>query len=167
MANINKACAFIRRWEGGYSDHPSDKGGCTMAGVTLATYRRFYGSHLTCADLLHITAEQWAHIFRVGYWDKIRADQIENDSVATLCADWVYMSGTGAIKRIQKAVGVEADGVVGRVTLAAINKDPYLTFVNIVAARERQFYDIVARNPSQRVFLRGWLNRLHSHLYTP
>ena len=35
MANINVLAPFILSWEGGYVNHPSDKGGATKYGVTL------------------------------------------------------------------------------------------------------------------------------------
>lgn len=30
---------FILRWEGGFSDHPADRGGATNKGVTLSTFQ--------------------------------------------------------------------------------------------------------------------------------
>ena len=87
MANYLLLVPKIKQWEGGYSNHPMDTGGPTMKGVTLATYRRFYGASKTSEDLKKITDQQWASIFKVGYWDKLRADSIVNQSIADICVD--------------------------------------------------------------------------------
>lgn len=166
MAEITKIIPHIKRWEGGYVCHPNDKGGCTNMGVTLATFRSFYGVKRTCADLRDLTTEQWAHIFRAGYWDILKGDAIANDSLALLCVDWCYMSGAkNAIKRIQTAIGTTADGIVGKKTLAILNGMPMECFAKIWNARYFHFKGICERDPSQRVFLKGWLNRLNSIRY--
>lgn len=166
MANIRLIVPHIKRWEGGYVCHPNDRGGCTNMGVTLATYRSFYGVKKTCADLQGLTEREWIHIFRAGYWDALKADRIENDSLALLCVDWCYMSGTkNAITRIQTAIGTTPDGIVGSKTLAILNGMPMECFAKIWNARYFHFKSIVERNPSQGVFLKGWLNRLNSIKY--
>ena len=34
MANASELMPFIHKWEGGYSNHPHDRGGETMYGIT-------------------------------------------------------------------------------------------------------------------------------------
>ncbi len=95
MASAKKAIPNILRWEGGYSSHSADTdGGCTMKGITLITFRRYYGKGKTCDDLKRITDDQWYHIFRAGYWDRLNGDKIENQSIADLCVDMCWGSGT-------------------------------------------------------------------------
>ena len=58
-------------------------------------------------------------------------------------------------------LGVDADGVVGTKTLAAINgQDPETLFKALKARREQHFRNIAANNPSSQQFLTGWLRRL-------
>ena len=40
MADINILAQFILSFEGGFSNHPADKGGATNKGVTIATWRQ-------------------------------------------------------------------------------------------------------------------------------
>jgi hypothetical protein len=80
--------------EGGWSNNPNDKGGCTMAGVTIGTYRQYYGANKTCNDLKNISDAQWNKIMRT-YWDAWRADEINNKSIAYLLVDWLYMGVYG------------------------------------------------------------------------
>ena len=111
---------FILRWEGGFSDHPADRGGATNKGVTLSTFQQFYGADRTADDLRAMTDEQWLRIFREGYWNRWQADRIASQSLANLLVDWVWASGSHGITRPQRILGVEADGIVGEQTLAAL-----------------------------------------------
>lgn len=167
MADINKLIPIIKKFEGGYASHPADTdGGCTMRGVTLITFRRYYGKDKTCADLRKITDEQWLHIFKTGYWDKMKADDIKNQSIANLCVDMLYGSGGIAIKKIQRVLGVTADGIVGKITLAAINNANQMDLFNRLKEMRRiWFLNIVKAQPKKAVFIKGWLNRLATYTF--
>mgnify|MGYP002949897228 CR=1 FL=1 len=39
MARIEILSPFILSWEGGFTNHPADKGGATNKGVTIATWK--------------------------------------------------------------------------------------------------------------------------------
>lgn len=166
MAKAELLIPKIIRWEGGFVNDPDDAGGATNKGVTLATFRKFYGAEATVQQLKRITDEQWLHIFEVGYWNIFKADDINDQSVANMCVDWLYNSGVAAIKRVQKIVGVVDDGIVGPKTIGAINaKEAKPLFFQIRAARIA-FVETIARNkPSQRKFLQGWKNRILSFDY--
>lgn len=161
MADFDKFAPLLRRLEAGFSDHPDDKGGATMDGVTLRVFREHYGQSRTADDLKAITPEQWRHIMKTGYWDRCSADRISSQSVAEITADWCVNSGPVAIRKVQELVDVRPDGIAGAQTIAGINaRNPRELFDRIKSAR-RQFYTaIVRRNPRQRVFMPGWMNRL-------
>ena len=167
MADYKKLIPIIKRWEGGYVNHPLDKGGCTNSGVTISAYRYAFGKSKTCEDLKNMKEEEWEYIFKTNYWDRWKADEINNQSVANICVDYVWASGVYGIKYIQQILGVTADGIVGKKTLAALNgyKNQKLLFEKIWARRKYHFETIVKRNPSQKVFLRGWLRRLDAFKY--
>ena len=149
---------FFKKWEGGYVNHPLDYGGCTNMGVTIKTFKRYFGEEKTCEDLKNITDDEWYTIFEDGYYKPSKADKIEDDKVALLVVDFCWNSGTKtAIKRIQKCLGVPDDGIVGKVTLNALNAD---CFDKLFEMRKEFYQTIVNNRPSQQVFLKGWLNRL-------
>lgn len=167
MANAELMVPFIRKWEGGYVNDPDDSGGCTMAGITIGTYRKYYGSKKTCRDLKFITQKEWLHIFKKGYWDKMKADQIENQSVAQLCVDMCWGSGPiTSIKKIQSAIGVTADGIVGPKTLAALNSCPETIF-NILWNMRKEWLEKIAQKGNNKKFLKGWMNRLNDIKFQP
>ncbi len=187
MANIEKYIPILFRWEAGinmksgetieqafnrakktgWSDDPLDTGGATMIGVTLGTYRsycKYKGRKIpNKQDLKNITYKEWRDIVHSMYWSKWKADLIENQHVANMIVDWVWASGQGiGIKRVQKILGVTADGIVGPKTLAAVNNaDPKQLFDKVYNARAAHFNAIVAAKPSQKKWLKGWMNRIN------
>lgn len=132
-----------------------------MKGVTLRAYQEHFGTHKTINDLKNISYGDWQHIMKSAYWDKCRADEICSQSVAEIAVDWCVNSGVVGIRRVQEIVGAKPDGVVGTITLSLINcSDPKMLFDRIMAARKQFYVNIVKRNPSQKVFMNGWMNRL-------
>ena len=163
MADKNKLIPIIKKWEGGYSDNPNDRGGATNSGVTLAVYQSVYGKSKTKNDLKKMTNDQWNYIFTKLYWNKWKADDIKNQSIANILVDWVWMSGTSTIKKIQSLFGLTADGIVGNKTISYINSHDQEEVFNKIWNRRKQFYEsLVNNNPSQKVFLKGWMNRLNT-----
>lgn len=167
MATAATLTTWIKKWEGGFVNDPFDRGGATNKGITIATFRHYYGEEMTVADLKAMTDDQWQHIFEVGYWAPWQADKIDSQPVANICVDWAWASGTKtAIREVQKLLGVDVDGIVGPKTLAAINDAaPRELFDKIKEARLAFVRGIVLRNPSQARFSRGWTNRINDIKY--
>ena len=158
-----KTISFIKKWEGGYAEIPGDKGGATNSGITLSTFQFYYGKTKTKLDLKKMTQSQWQYIFEKGFWNKIQCDKINDDSVKMIFCDWYWASGNYAVKHVQKLAGVTDDGVVGPKTLEAINKiNGKEMFTKIKNDRVSFVNSIVEKNPSQKKFLKGWLNRINS-----
>lgn len=160
MANAELMAPWIKKWEGGYVNDPDDRGGCTNTGITIAVYRKYYGSTKTCSDLKKITDEQWLHIFKTGYWNKMKADDIKSQAVAELCVQMCWGSGpVTAIKKIQLTLGTTADGVVGPKTLALLNQDEDKVFSKLYDMRMIWLANIATQGNNCK-FLKGWINRL-------
>jgi lysozyme family protein len=161
MAEFKEYAPKLLEIEGGFVDHPEDRGGVTNLGITLTTYRQYCGQDKTIKDLLNMSYGTWCNIMKDLYWDKCLADQIENQAVAEITVDWCVNSGLQGLRKVQEIAGVKPDGIAGPKTLAAINgSDPKELFDRIMAARNLFYENIVKKNPSQRVFLKGWKNRL-------
>ena len=100
-------------------------------------------------------------VLKPHYWDRWKADDIRNQSVANILVDWLYNSGSQGIKIPQRLLSVADDGIVGPETLGAVNAaDQKKFFDSVLSAREAYYRDLVIRKPSQRKFLKGWMNRL-------
>ena len=166
MADFKELIPFILKWEGGFVNDPLDAGGETNKGVTLTTFRQYFGKERTVNELKAISEEQWIYIFKAGFWNKWRADEIESQSVADILVDWYWMSGAWGIKIPQRLLGVVDDGVVGVKTLAALNDaKPRKLFYEIKAARIQYYDDIIAKTPTNERFRKGWMNRLNEMKY--
>lgn len=185
MAKVESIVPFILKWETGttgigltneqlfekaklkgFANDPDDLGGATMCGVTLATFteycRRKGYPRPTIVRLKAITYKEWLEILKTMFWDKWKADQINNESIALILVDWVWGSGKYGITIPQKAIGVTADGIVGPKTIAAVNaKDPKQLFDLIRKERLAYIERICRSRPTNLKYKRGWLNRLN------
>lgn len=169
MANISILAPWILSFEGGYSNHPLDKGGPTNRGVTLSTWRSVghdldADGDIDSDDVRLITdRDMISCVLRPHYWNRWKADAIRSQSIANIVVDWVWASGRPGISEVQRILGVTPDGVVGPKTLQAVNSaDPVKLFDRIKGARLRFIADIMKRSPSQKVFLKGWTRRIES-----
>lgn len=174
MADIYKLAPFILKWEGGFVNDPVDKGGATNMGVTIGTWRsvgydKDGDGDIDVDDLCRLTKEDVIErVLRPHYWNRWRADEINNQSVANILVDWVWASGAHGIRRPQRILGVTADGIVGPKTIAAVNSmDPMELHFRIKNDRIRFIDEICKKNPSQERFRRGWLNRINELVYKP
>lgn len=173
MANFDKFFTTLLKHEGGWVDHPLDRGSATNYGITIGEwlrsgYDKDKDGDIDKWDLKKITPEDAKPIAKRKYWDKINGDVIKSQSVAEFLMDWAYLSGSSrAIKKVQEILGLTVDGVIGTKTITAINStEPKILFTKLKESREKFFYAIVANNPSQKVFLKGWLNRNNSFKFT-
>ena len=174
MADFKILGTALRSWEGGFVNDPDDAGGATMRGITLSTYtayRKKKGRPApTVADLKAITDTEWWDCFKTMYWDIWRADEIKSQAVANICVNWGWGSGpVAAVKAVQSALGLKADGAVGPLTLAALNKSHRLyeyrvVFNRIKAARAAQLLT-AAKKGNNAKFLDGWLRKWEGFHY--
>lgn len=159
----------LKKWEGGYAGNIDGKT-CTMKGVTLETFRQYYGANKSCNDLRNISDEQWNHIFKDGFWDKWRADEINNQSIANLLVDWLYNSGPKhGIGKPQEVLGLPQTYKVTDKEINAINSYPNQRelFQKFWDRRKKFFTDIAnCPNGEKCKFLKGWLNRLNDFSYS-
>lgn len=167
MADYRKLIPFILKFEGGYVNDPADSGGPTNKGVTLNTFRSVYGRTKTINDLKHMTENEWRHIYKSLYWDKCKADDIADQSIANMLVDFAWHSGvTTAVKKLQKIVGVTSDGICGVQTIGAINsRYAPETFNLLKAARMRYLQGVVKNKHSQARFMYGWTKRVNAIEY--
>jgi len=166
MADITKLSPIILKWEGGFCNDPKDKGGATNMGVTIATwkaqgYDKDKDKDIDVNDLKLLTKADFEFMLK-KYWDKWKADNINNQSVANILVDWAWGSGKWGIIIPQRILKVQDDGIVGQQTLSVLNNvNQKGLFDRIFEERQKFLNGIVKNNPSQKRFIKGWLNRLN------
>lgn len=164
---------IVLPWEGKeFVNDPADSGGPTKLGVTISTWRSMgydkdKDGDIDVDDLKLITADDSGMIAKKGYWDKWKADQIKTQGIANMLVDWYWGSGYHGIEIPQRVLGVDPDGKVGNITLAAINNYPDQAdlFNKIKQARVGFINQIVKDRPKNKRFLKGWMNRINSIKY--
>ena len=177
--NIEDLIDAVIDREGGYADHPADRGGATRWGVTEARAR----ADGYDGDMRHFTRAQAASIYRRLYWLLPRFDRVAlraPDIAAELFDTGVNMGpavATGFLQRALNALNrgatdfpdLATDGQVGPVTLAAL--DAFLLTRNgrgeqvllkaIEALQGERYVALAERRPANEAFLYGWLaNRI-------
>ena len=147
----------ILHHEGGYVNHPKDPGGETNLGVTKRVYEEFGGTK----DMKELTVEDVAPIYKKGYWDKMKGDDLP--SGLDLCVfDFGVNAGPGrSAKYLQTMIGTVADGGIGPNTLKAV--DAYVEEHGIEKAVEnfqeaRQGY--YEKLSTFDTFGKGWTRRV-------
>ncbi len=171
MAKLDPLAKFILSFEGGYVNDPKDRGGATNMGVTIATwkaqgYDKNGDGKIDVKDLRLISVADAINIMRKNYWNRWKADQINNQSLANTLVDWVWGSGKNGIVIPQQMLGVTADGIVGPNTIKALNDVYAPAFFEKLRKRRLQYIDnIIRSNPSQKRFQAGWYRRINAINY--
>ncbi len=155
--NFNSSLSLVLVHEGGFSDHPQDPGGATMKGVTLETFQRFFGADQTVAALKNITQEQLSLVYRSGYWNKCKGDQLPAGLDYSVF-DAAVNSGPGSAGRfLQAALGIPQDGAIGQNTLAAIANTQAPTLITGVCDQRLAF---LQKLNTFSTFGKGWSKRV-------
>lgn len=172
MAQFEQFFPMLMKFEGGYVNDPDDHGGATKWGVTLAEWiRNGYDKNgdgvINANDIKLLTQADAAKIAKPLYWDQVKGDQINSQSIAEFLCDFAYNSGTGtAIKKLQQVLGVAVDGVIGNQTLSVLNAGSQKNIFEVYKQSRIDFVNaIVKNNPSQEKFLKGWLSRINSFCF--
>ena len=155
--NFDQAFTKLLGHEGGFSNHPDDKGGATMYGVTEQVARQ----NGYAGPMKDMTLKYAKVIYRRLYWDAVRADELPEE-VRFSVFDAAVNSGTSrAIKWLQQAVSIEDDGVLGSVTLAAAR----IAIPGITATRINGIRLLFMTNqPNWGAFGKGWARRIAGNL---
>lgn len=147
--------------EGGYVNHKNDKGGETNFGISKRSYPD--------VDIKNLTVEQAKDIYYRDFWQKGPYDKLACGPLAEKVFNTAVNAGNSrAFKLLQQAANacgakLVIDGVVGPKTIAAINSlDGKEVLEQYRIEQANFYYSIVARDPNQRVFLKGWLARAAS-----
>jgi lysozyme family protein len=176
MADFSAAIKVILGHEGGLSDHPLDHGGVTNFGLTIpflngnADPNKFVGHPLpwTREDILHMTIPLAVAIYKESIWDRNQYGLIEDTLVATKAFDMaVNMGEVQGEKLVQRAVNATGytpalmvDGNFGPKSFAAINSLSRDVLLPEIVKQQKLFYQrIIERDPSQKVFEHGWMDR--------
>ena len=139
--NFELALRFLFPAEGGYSNHKADKGGATNLGVTQGTYNAWLKAKgLPNKDVRQITHDEAVQIYRDNYYTASGADKVTDPKMAIALFDTAVLHGVGGAKGFYNKCGGDLN-----------------TFLEL---REKSYDKICTNDPTQKVFLQGWKNRV-------
>lgn len=172
MPDINAMIDDILRREGGFVDNPDDSGGPTKYGITIATLSRYIGRTASRSEVENLSEDVAREIYEKNYYIAPHIDQLP-ESIQPFIFDCAVNHGPRqAIRFVQSACNqagytppLSTDGVMGPNTRKGAEwaeKEMGEAFLKALIEERRNFYlAIVEARPSQKVFLKGWLNRVN------
>ena len=154
---FDTAMRLLLRHEGGFVNHPSDPGGMTNLGVTKAIWEAHKGASVTEADMRALTPEAVQPIYKARYWDTIQGDALPY-GLDYCIFDCAVNSGPGrAIKLLQYVLYTKVDGVLGKHTLASVQRvDPMV----LIEDYSQKRLDFLKSLPTWPTFGTGWGQRV-------
>lgn len=162
MTPFERAISFILRpdIEGKSSKDPNDPGNWTGGKVNVGTLNgTMYGISAAAYPLLDIqalTREQCIAIYKADYWDKCKCGQMPSPIAIGVFDCAVNQGPDTAAHLLQEAVRVKRDGVIGMVTLGAVQKANLKETLAMFTALRCKRY---ATSKNFHLYGNGWLRR--------
>lgn len=175
MASFEQAVGVVLDHEGGLTDDAHDAGGVTNHGITLPVLRQEgaagdvdHDGDVDVQDIRALTPMMAKRIYRAQWWDRYGYERIADQALATKVFDMAVNMGPWQAHLIaQRAlracgVAVKEDGVLGAVTLGALNAAPTEALLAAMRSEAAGVYRmILVRHPDYAGFAKGWLRRAY------
>lgn len=157
---FQEAVEFILAREGGFQIDPEDSGnwtgGAVNSGELKGTNMGISAASYPNEDIRGMTRERAIAIYKKDYWDKCRCGDLPHGIDLLVMDSAVNQGPRLAIRMLQKAVRVTADGIVGPTTIkvtTTAGRD------GVIAYAGRRMYQY-GLHPKFSHFGPGWSQRL-------
>lgn len=161
----------VLRREGGFVDHPADRGGPTNMGITQETLGRHLKWISTVAEVRHMDENVARAIYRRNYYEQPIINKLPAVIQPFVFDSAVNHGPRRAIRFVQRVCNdagfgpLVMDGVIGPETCAAaaqasLGMGKGVMLQALVKERRELYRRICQRDASQRVFIDGWMARL-------
>lgn len=164
MASFESVYQHVLLREGGYVNDKDDSGGETNYGITKAVARE-YGYNGSMKDISVTTVRT---IYKDQYWNALKLDEVENQSVADTIADMGINAGVWrSAKMVQKVLnkefgsGLVEDGKLGAKTITKLNSVNQEKFHAAFNKLRLGYYDYIMNYESRNVLLDAYFETLH------
>ena len=153
LVNFDDAFTKLIGHEGGYVNDKRDPGGETKFGISARAY--------PSVDIANLTLEGAKLIYFCDYWGPAGCDVVP-DVIKFDLFDMAVNSGIRpAIKMLQRTVQTTEDGILGPITLQALNSIDSVKLAIKYNANRLEFYTELSTWPA---FGKGWVRRIVANL---
>ncbi len=163
----------IIKQEGGYVNHPNDRGGPTKWGITLNFYQESVDSDATKEDIKNLSKETAKELYKTSFWQpnnfvvgELSLGDLPVPIGEVILSYSINMGQKTGHALLQKGINnlgydISEDGWLGPNTIdTAENCDPLELLKAISIKASTRYNEIILSNRSQRVFLEGWMRRI-------
>lgn len=173
METVDEMVDDILQREGGFVDHPDDRGGPTKFGITARTLSNYYGHAVSTKEVEALSVDVAREIYERNYYRAPRIDTLPAPVQPFLFDSAVNHGPRRAIKFLQSVCNqagykpvLSEDGAVGPNTRKGAEWAQHemgKVLLEALIEERRNFYRVIVEaRPSQKVFLKGWLNRVNA-----
>jgi lysozyme family protein len=159
-SRFNIAVEYVLQNEGGLSNNPNDRGGLTKFGISKASYPNI--------DIQNLTRDDAIKIYKKDMWDRFKLERIKDQDILNKVFDMIVLMGKARATLlfestlIKLGFSIPKDGILDDEMVHIINNYNSGTLLAKYREELKRFIDrIVETNPTQKVFYRGWLNRIN------
>lgn len=161
--------------EGGYVNNPDDGGGKTNMGITAKTLLEANRRGITnITDVRNLTRSVCEDIYKAMYWDVSKCDLLIWPLDLVVFDTLVIAGNVQSIKFLQRVLNMVldrnelvVDGVFGKKSINALGKCVQNEKHAVLASdlfldmREDFHKQICIKKPQNKIFLKGWMNRVN------
>lgn len=189
MADYKSLVNFIKLKEGGLSGNTKDSASKTPSpcgkdsqgnpyhtnkGIQWTTFKSLAskgGYVASCDNFLKMPDDVWLKVYKVGFWNEVQGDRIQNQAIANTFVEMAWGSGLGSVSRGTGTVGwlnsffnknynqnlttiTQMVDYVNKLDDESKTPDLFEKLNNFRANKYRAL--------NQPAFTKGWLNRLNA-----
>ncbi len=153
---FKQAVEFVLDIEQGLVEDNEDPGGITNHGISLR-FLMAVSPYATRLDIINMTIEKAMELYKEHFWDKCKCSALPI-GIDLMVFDCAVNQGPGtSVKLMQRALGVEADAVIGPITLGTLlHANPKELLEELFVYRAKKY----ALTKGVKHYGRGWYRRL-------
>ncbi len=158
--NFDKAFELVIGHEGGFTDDRRDRGNWTTGvigkGQLKGTKYGVSAMSYPSLDIKNLTLDQAKAIYKRDFWDAAKCDQLPPGLDYLLFDSAINHGVAGAVRILQRALGVNADGALGPVTLGQVIKRDAVDLIKEFCVRRFLFWAGIG---TFKTYGLGWFRR--------
>jgi lysozyme family protein len=165
MPKFDEIFSRVIHHEGGFTRDPKDRGNWTSGvigkGECRGTKYGISAMSYPMVDIEGLTLEKAREIYKRDWWDKLSLDKFHSALAFQIFDSAVNHGMRATVKLLQKVAGTAIDGVIGPLTIRALNRIPREDVCILFVAERIRFYTQIATFSE---YGRGWMNRVAQNL---